>query len=127
MPKKNPTSVDVTSALLGGPTTRQDDLAERVDVLSAIVLDLLTEMEALRTVLADDPAYRRCYRESSLLAHDARGCTTGAEKMILRYYPRQTSTGGRSWRESLMLQRLGFSNAEIARYREEAEEAETYT
>jgi len=31
------------------------------------------------------------------------------------------------WRESLMLRRIGFSEAEIATYKQEAEEAETFT
>ena len=102
-------------------------IARRVEALTTLVFDLLAEVEALRQVVASQPAYGDAYRAACLLTHDAAGPSSGWEKLLDRYYPRQSSTDGRAWRETLMMRRLGFTPAEIEAYQREAEQAETYT
>jgi len=102
-------------------------MARRVEALTALVVDLLAEVEALRQAHATHSAYRDAYRDVSVLTHNSAGPSSGWEKLLDRYYPREASPDGRAWRESLMMRRLGFSPAEIEAYQREAEEAETYT
>jgi hypothetical protein len=102
-------------------------MSRRVEALTTLVIDLLAEVEALRQVQATQPAYRDAYREANLLTHNAAGPSSGTEKLLDRFYPRQPAPDGRTWRETLMMRRLGFTQGEIDAYQREAEEAETYT
>ena len=103
------------------------ELAGRVETLTMLVLDLLAEVEALRQSQGTKSDYRDAYRAACLLTHNSAGPSSGWEKLIECFYPRHRSSGGRVWRESVMMRRLGFTPAEIAVYQTEAEEAETYT
>jgi hypothetical protein len=119
---------DLIRALLpGGRPDHGADLAGRVDALTTLVFDLLVEVEALRQAQATEASYRDAYRAACLLTHNSAGVSSGWEKLMERYYPRQRSSGGRAWRESLMMRRLGMTPAEIEAYQGEAAEAETYT
>ena len=117
----------VRDVLTGGPPADALAIARRVEALTTLVFDLLAEVEALRQTQAAQSDYRDAYREASLLTHNSSGPSSGWEKLLDRYYPRQPSSDGRVWRESLMMHRLGFTPAEIEAYQREAEQAETYT
>jgi hypothetical protein len=113
----------------------------RIAVLVAMVFDLLMEVEALRTVVSasklgvggKDSAYGRAYQETAYLTHNACGPSSGVEKLLALFYPRQAEEEGlgwrerRTWRECLLMRRLGFSDDEVRAYKEEAEQAETFT
>jgi hypothetical protein len=136
--------------LLGALSDDRVDPAARTTVLGQVVLDLLMEVEALRRAvqaLSDRAGsvdagedvlggprhglpgphtpYAAAYADTAWLTHNALGPTSGWEKLLAEYYSRDAVTPG--WRECLMLKRLGFSDAEIARYMESAREAETYS
>ena len=112
-------------------------LERRIDILTTIVLDLMMEVEALREAGAEGSDYAHAYRKAGLLTHNAAGPCSGWDKLLWRFYPRDKpvnmlnavdhASQARSWRESLMMERLGFTAEEVAAYRLEAEEAETYT
>jgi hypothetical protein len=107
------------------------------------VLDLLMEVEALRAVhLASnggapskDSAYGSAYRDTAYLTHNARGPSSGLDKLLSLFYPtesekeRGTPRPGhqRTWRECLILRRLGFSEEQLRAYKNDAEQAETLT
>jgi hypothetical protein len=110
----------------------------RIDVLVAMVFDLLMEVEALRAAhLASnngargtDSGYGRAYRDTAYLTHNAAGPSSGLEKLLGLFYPAEsemdTGTSG-TWRECLMLRRLGFSQDQVRAYMDDAERAETFT
>ena len=122
----------------------------RVEVLVRLVRDLFMEVEALRECLirleaaegtrplrAYDPldelsegksAYQKAYLKTAYLTHDSTGPV--GEKVIDRFYwlwPSEPGQRGEAWRECLFLRRLGFSQDEIARYKEAAAKAMTNT
>jgi hypothetical protein len=110
----------------------------RTEALVAVVLDLLMEVEALRAVLlaSDDggrnrAAYRRAYQETAYLTHNACGPSSGIDKLLALFYPERVEEKRghevRTWRECVMLRRLGFSEEEITRYKEAARQAEMFT
>jgi len=101
--------------------------ARRVEALTTLVLDLLVEVEALRQAQAAQTAYRDAYRAAALLTHNSAGPSSGWQKLLERYYPLEASSDGRTWREVLMMRRLGFTPAELEAYREEAAQVETDT
>jgi hypothetical protein len=130
---------DLVMALYG---TR--DPGTRVEALIQVVLDLMVEVEALRgaltrlfpdrgagpvpwsanpTLTASKGAYAAAYVDASYTSHDGSGPSGGLEKILALFYP----VRGDAPREVLMLRRLGFSDVEIARFLEAAEEAETFT
>jgi hypothetical protein len=139
-----PTAREIAWTLSGA-----GELPDRVAILSQVVLDLLVEVEALRDALArtraggaaqsvhggyDFPcrdaeltegkaAYPAAYADTAYVAHNAAGPTSGVEKLLERFYP----TSGAEPRESIMLRRLGFTDAEIARFLAAAREAEAFT
>jgi hypothetical protein len=49
------------------------------------------------------------------------------DKLLARFYPMVADEMGRTWRECLLLERLGFSQVEIAEYKKAAEDAEMFT
>ncbi len=67
----------------------------------------------------------KAYADTAWLTHCATGPSDGWEKLLAEYYSWDAKPS--EWRECLMLKRLGFSDAEIARYMESACEAETFT
>jgi hypothetical protein len=128
----------------------EGDLARRTEVLGRIVLDLLMEVEALRKavkelsdrtgapdagedilggprhgVLGPRTAYAAAYADTAWLTHCAAGPTDGWEKLLAEYYSWDAEPS--EWRECLILKRLGFSDADIARFMESARQAETFT
>ena len=128
-----------------GAALHGNDLEAKVEVLRALVLDLLREVEALRgTQLVQSQAngirpkeslYGRIYRDTALLTHDETGPSSGIEKLldlwrarpIFRFGEDSQYTGyGNEFTGELaevaMLKRLGFSPAEIDRYIEDVEE-----
>jgi hypothetical protein len=137
----NETSREMGRALFA--TRRETTSAgdPRTEALVAVVLDLLMEVEALRAAVVTvsgeasgkDSAYGRAYRSTAYLTHNASGPSSGLDKLLALFYPAEAetdsggSTGRRAWRERLMLHRLGFSEEEIREYKDEAEQAETFT
>jgi len=99
------------------------------------------EVEALRAAVliaagdapAGESAYGRSHRDTAYLAHNAVGPTSGTQKLIECFYPSEAHqdsgalSGRRSWRECVMLRRLGFSPDEIRAYQIEAARAETFS
>ncbi len=136
--------------LMGAILGHSGDPATRAELLGQVVLDLLMEVEALRRAVKElsdragpadagdnihagprhavpgpSTAYAAAYAETAWLTHCAAGPTDGWEKLLAEFY-----SWGRvpsEWRECLMLKRLGFSDADVAKYMESAREAETYT
>ena len=131
----------------------KSDVNARVQVLERLVLDLFMEIQALRqSVIQIDEralgakvsgngevgyqgqilawgksAYQKAYLETAYLTHDNGGPSGGLDKLLSEFYPAATDDMGRTWRECLFLERLGFSPAEIAAYKKAAEEAEMFT
>jgi hypothetical protein len=113
----------------------------RIEVLVAMVFDLLMEVEALRKVVlgsglgvgGKDSAYGRAYAETAYLTHNALGPSSGLEKLLDLFYPEKAEEKGptwgerRTWRECLLLRRLGFSDEQVGAYKEAAAEAEAFS
>ena len=113
----------------------------RIEALVAMVFDLLIEVEALRKVVlasklgvgGKTSAYGRAYEETVYLSHNACGPSSGLEKLLALFYPQKAEKDGqswperRTWRECLLLRRLGFTEEEVRAYKEAAEQAETFT
>lgn len=106
----------------------------QVEALLTLVIDLAVEVEALRATVADDPqlraTYRARYAEAAMLPHDASGPSGGLHKLLARYYGDETVdewSGPTSWRELLMLRRLGASPDDLAAWQAHAREAQTFT
>jgi hypothetical protein len=113
----------------------------RIEVLVAMVFDLLMEVEALRAVVAasklgaggKDSDYGRAYQETAYLTHNACGPSSGLEKLLARFYPPQADEQApswrqrRSWRECLLMRQLGFTDDDVRAYQDSAEQAETLT
>ncbi len=125
------------------------ELPDRVAVLAQVVIDLLVEVEALRDALArtkaggaarpahggyDIPctdaeltegkaAYPAAYVDAAFVPHNGAGPSSGLEKLLARFYP----ADGAAPRETLMLDRLGFTEAEIARFHQAARQANDFT
>lgn len=135
------TQREIVQALFMPANTKGAEGDPRIEVLVAMVFDLLMEVEALRKVVSasklgvggKDSAYGRAYRETAYLTHNACGLSSGLEKLLALFYPRQAEEEGpswrerRTWRECLLLRRLGFSDEEVRTYKEAAEQAETFT
>jgi hypothetical protein len=139
---------DIVSSLF-----TSSDVHARLGTLVTLVLDLLMEVEALREALmrleagthaADrsdgcestcrgliqlcgKSAYGRAYLDTAYLTHNNAGPSGGLDKLLAKFYPLGSDEAGRTWRESLLLDRLGFSEPEIAEYMKAAEEAEMFT
>jgi hypothetical protein len=132
---------EILEALFMPAGTKGAEGDPRIEVLVAIVFDLLMEVEALRKVVSasklgvggKDSAFCRAYEETAYLTHNACGPSSGLEKLLALFYPRSAdeegrrSWGRRTWRECLLLRRLGFSDEEVRAYKEAAERAETFT
>jgi hypothetical protein len=130
----------------------EDDSARQREVLGRLVLDLLMEVEALRRAVMELSAragpmekgenihdgnrhgltgprtvYAEAYIDTAWLIHWSAGPSDGWEKLLAEYYSRATGSKWDEWRECVMLKRLGFSEADIAKYKESARAAETCT
>lgn len=72
--------------------------------------------------------YAKAYRKAAYTTHNSAGPSGGAEKLLKLFF-RRAHKGDKEddWRESLFMQRLGFSPVEIAKYKDEAEAAHFYT
>jgi hypothetical protein len=128
----------------------QGDPATRTRLLGGVILDLLMEVEALRRTVKElsdraGPAdegedmlggprhgvpgsrtgYAAAYIDTAWLTHFAAGPSSGWEKLLAEFYSWDAATS--EWRECLMLKRLRFSDADIAKYKESASGAETCT
>ena len=131
MTELNRTNRDMVLALL----TSSGDA--RNEALLVVVLDLLMEVEALREALislssgtAAATSSTQClaaYRETAFLSHNAAGPTSGLEKIIARFYPKTREVDSRTWREAVLLKRLGMVEAEFESFKARAREAEAYT
>lgn len=124
------------------------DPPARIAVLSQLVVDLLVEVEALReavirlhpvdggapvhggydfpcdeSLTEDKAAYPASYADAAFALHNAAGPSSGLEKLLGRFYP----SNGATPRESLMLRRLGYSDAGIARFVAAMEGATEYS
>jgi len=135
------TQLEIVRTLFNPTGKNAPPTDQRIEALASMVFDLLMEVEALRAAQLtlgggghdSDSAYGRAYRETAYLTHNSCGPSSGFDKLLSRFYPpdfeKQTGTPRRerTWRECLMLQRLGFSTEQIREYKEEAEEAELFT
>jgi hypothetical protein len=123
-----PTRYDVGKGLFyRSGSMKAADLSRRIQMLTTVVLDLMMEVEALRETMVRGSNYRAAYREIGLLTHNSVGPSTGVDKLLDLYYPSSATSGGRAWRESLMMQRLGFTQTEMEQYKRDAEDAEQMT
>jgi hypothetical protein len=139
---------EIFSSIFAGPNTKAS-----VEVLGTLVLDLFMEVEALRealirieerkcgTQVGDDDKfklnhqivswekslYHKAYVETAYETHNNGGPSGGLDKLLARFYPMVADEMGRTWRECLLLERLGFSQVEIAEYKKAAEDAEMFT
>ena len=124
---KDITSSEVRRTLLDGHSAEQRELAKRVDTLIVVVLDLMTEVEALRDAQVTGSRYHDSYRSACILTHNSAGPSTGLDKLLDCFYPEDRFSDGRVWRESVLMRRLGYTPAEIDAFRRDATEAEMYT
>lgn len=125
----------------------------QLNILVSLILDLFMEVEAMREALIRidsqmfEPAagdefelnyqqsilsfgkstYQRAYLDAAFEVHNNEGQYGGLDKLLSRFYPTAADTHGRSWRECLLLERLGFSPLEIAEYKIVAQDAEMLT
>lgn len=120
----------------GDAKTSQDP---KIDLLVSVVCDLLMEVEALRaTVLemqktehTETTGYAKHYRDTAYLVHNGAGKSSGIAKLLQLFYAPSPEKGAevaghaRSWREVLMLRRLGFDENEIREFKQDAQIAET--
>ena len=128
---------------------------ERLQTLERIVLDLMMEIEALRATvielssrigpthasddaLDDGPAgvsgphtiYGRAYLETAWRSHLSAGPSCGWDKILEQFYGDEchgTAIDVEHWRELLMLRRLGYSEAQLTQYVQQAQAAEACT
>ena len=122
-----------------------------VDVLVSLMLDLFMEVEALREALikidsktfeqgelfqfdyegsllsVGNSTYLKAYLTAAYETHNNGGPSGGIDKLLARFYPTSTDDLGRTWRECLLLERLGFSAEEIEDYKDAAQDAEMLT
>jgi len=118
----------------------------QVNILVSLILDLFMEVEALREALIKidnsplEPAvaepeggsilnlakstYQRAYLDAAFEIHNNEGAYGGLDKLLAKFYPSSADDVGRTWRECLLLERLGFSPAEIDEYKTVAQAAE---
>jgi len=117
----------------------------QVNILVSLILDLFMEVEALREALikidnsllepAEEPegrsilnlaksTYQRAYLDAAFEIHNNEGAYGGLDKLLAKFYPSSADDLGRTWRECLLLERLGFSPAEIDEYKTVAQAAE---
>jgi hypothetical protein len=117
----------------------------QVNILVSLILDLFMEVEALREALikiertileplsggevesapsSGKSTYQRAYLDAAFETHNNEGEYGGLDKLLARFYPSAADDLGRTWRECLLLERLGFSPAEIDEYKTVAQAAE---
>jgi hypothetical protein len=120
------------------------------DVLVSLLLDLFMEVEALREALikidrsvleqnrgehfqlehegsvfsVGKSTYQKAYLTAAFETHNNGGPSGGIDKLLARFYPTSADDLGRTWRECLLLRRLGFSAEEIDDYKNAAQDAE---
>ncbi len=111
----------------------------KFELLVSVVCDLMLEVEALRaTVLemqktehAETTGYAKHYRDTAYLAHNGAGKSSGIAKLLQLFYLPSPEKGAeatghaRSWREVLMLRRLGYDENEIREFKQDAQLAES--
>jgi hypothetical protein len=122
-----------------------------VDVLVSLLLDLFMEVEALREALikidsksfeqdevfqfdhqgsllsVGKSTYQKAYLTAAYETHNNGETSGGLDKLLARFYPNSSDDLGRTWRECLLLERLGFSPDEIDDYKNAAQDAEMLT
>lgn len=129
------------------PTARQFETLER------LVLDLMMEIEALRsfviklsTLVSDSPdsesaldespasvsgshsIYGRAYLEAAWLTHWSAGPSSGMDKLLELFYGNTSpSQGAGRWREVAMLVRLGYTHDQIRQFIDAVTAAERCT
>lgn len=128
---------------------------QRLETLERIVLDLMMEIEALRSAMIrltsrkgatvvgqcvlDNPAagvtpphtvYGEAYLTTAWLSHWSAGPTCGQDKLVETFYgdenQRANWDAGR-WREILILLRLGYDRQQLSQYQASARAAEICT
>ena len=110
---------------------------QQIGALKEIVIDLMMEIEALRSAMIEeakskgidpkDSFYGKAYRDTGLLTHCAVGPSSGRDKLLTRFISVKTTANGIQLREALMLLKLGYSPDEIAGYANDAEHGEMLT
>lgn len=105
-------------------------ICELVREVLALREDKLEELDAPDATEAR-ARFARVYRDTAIVGHDSSGLTPGAIKLVNRFRGfglRHFDTfDRRAMPELAVLRRLGVPEAEIVRYRREAEEARYYT
>jgi hypothetical protein len=98
------------------------DPSERAAALASVVLELLTEVQALRLAVADMPEarekYRLAYARTRVLSHNSAGVTPGEGKVLQQFL---------AGREGEWMKRLGASPKDVADFEAECRQVETYT
>ena len=128
-PYDDPTTSMALSDALALKMMRDDTVAPLIHVL----IQLTMEVEALREALSspDTPepvrqSYRKAYERIAVLSHNAAGCGGGTEKVLARYFPRQTPAPAFA-KERMMMKRLGATEEEVERLCEEMDTVSQYT
>jgi len=103
------------------PWSHELSTEERLELLQGVVVDLLIEIDALRSTLADAApelrkAYAARYRDAALLSHNGAGFMSPIEKVLLSFID-VDGLGEGELREEPMLRRLGL---DVAAYRSAA-------
>lgn len=117
-------------------------LEQKVEMLTELVIELLREVEALRSteiercksarILPKDSIYRKQYRETALLTHNSAGPSGGLDKLLSLWLiepPTATATSRFTEyvTEFVILQRLGYSDADLQEYLREVDMVSTFT
>ena len=136
-------------------TAEPGTVEHRVATLERIVLDLIMEIEALRTTMIaivspqdpetvddhvlDDSApgvsgphtvYGKAYLKTAWLTHWSAGPSCGHDKLLEQFYGDEyqgETWNPDRWREMLMLFRLGYNHQQRRQYVESAQAAEICT
>ena len=135
--KWNLTSHEVQRSLMDMPQ-QFGERPPREEALTYVVFNLLMEVEALRASvkkIADSslpPAEARAavsdpYRETAFLTHNCSGPSDGWLKLLWKFFPDSREADDRSWRDTIYMRELGFSEEEIETYKRTASGAEMWT
>ena len=115
------------------------DLTEQVQILRQLVIDLMTEVEALRATQLSGPPeeidrYRRAYEATALQSHNSAGPYAGVHRVFWAWYGQDDPPAmmfdpyvDHVRREVTLLRRMGASEAEIADHLRRVEEHSTRT
>lgn len=109
----------------------QSSSDEKIQILTEMVFSLLVEVEVLRKLSLENSKYASLYKETALTSHNSSGAISGMEKILQQWFGEhgiiQNNFSSGQARESVMLQRLGFSKDDINKFFEECKKLESLT